>query len=167
MVCQSCGFALESWYRFCPHCGAVPGTVKPKQAGLTLLGAYAKMWKNFAVFRGRASRQEYWYVYLVQNLILLAGMLMMLLPWVIGILCGNEGSLTVVFVMAVAILLYMLVAILPNIAIMVRRLHDTGKSGWFHFLNLIPYVGSIVMIVLLAQDSQPGANQYGPNPKGK
>ncbi|MDR0328534.1 MAG: DUF805 domain-containing protein [Planctomycetaceae bacterium] len=56
---------------------------------------------------------------------------------------------------------------LPSICIQVRRLHDSGKSRWFWFINLIPYVGGLIFLVLMCFDSQRGDNQYGPNPKGE
>ena len=54
---------------------------------------------------------------------------------------------------------------MPSIAVMVRRLHDIGKSGWWYFIALIPLAGPIWLIVLLATDSQEGTNEYGVNPK--
>ena len=61
--------------------------------------------------------------------------------------------------------LYSLAIILPSLAIEIRRLHDIGKSGWWIFIALIPLVGSIWLLVLLATEGQPGENQYGPDPK--
>ena len=61
---------------------------------------------------------------------------------------------------------YGLVVLLPTIAVSVRRLHDTGRSGWWLLIAFIPLIGVIVLIIFFVQDSQPGANQYGPNPKG-
>jgi uncharacterized membrane protein YhaH (DUF805 family) len=55
---------------------------------------------------------------------------------------------------------------LPALAVAVRRLHDTGRSGWWVLIGIIPLIGDIVLLVFTVQDSQPGANQYGPNPKG-
>ena len=55
--------------------------------------------------------------------------------------------------------------VLPNLAVTIRRLHDTGKSGWFIFIGLIPVIGSIWLLVLMFTNSQPGENSYGPNPK--
>jgi uncharacterized membrane protein YhaH (DUF805 family) len=54
----------------------------------------------------------------------------------------------------------------PSIAVATRRLHDTGRSGWWQLLALIPLVGLIVLIVFLAQDGKSGQNHYGPSPKG-
>ncbi len=61
--------------------------------------------------------------------------------------------------------LYSLAVLVPSIAVTVRRLHDTGRSGWWILIGLIPIVGTIILIVFLVQDSKPGSNEYGPNPK--
>jgi uncharacterized membrane protein YhaH (DUF805 family) len=63
-------------------------------------------------------------------------------------------------------IVYGLFVFLPSLAVSVRRMHDVGKSGWMLFINLIPILGWIYYIVLLCRDSEPGDNQYGPNPKG-
>jgi uncharacterized membrane protein YhaH (DUF805 family) len=47
----------------------------------------------------------------------------------------------------------------------IRRLHDTGRSGWWMLISFLPLIGFIVLIIFFVQDSQPGTNQYGPNPK--
>jgi uncharacterized membrane protein YhaH (DUF805 family) len=61
--------------------------------------------------------------------------------------------------------LYGLVVLLPSLAVSVRRLHDTGKSGWMILINLIPLIGIIWILILMIKDSDPGDNEYGPNPK--
>lgn len=61
--------------------------------------------------------------------------------------------------------LYSLAILLPTWAVTVRRLHDVGKSGWWIFISLIPLIGGIWLFILTLTDSQPGDNQYGPNPK--
>jgi uncharacterized membrane protein YhaH (DUF805 family) len=58
-----------------------------------------------------------------------------------------------------------LALLIPTLAVGARRLHDTGRSGWWLLIGLIPIVGWIILLVFFVQDSQP-ANQYGPNPKG-
>lgn len=57
--------------------------------------------------------------------------------------------------------------ILPRISLIVRRLHDTNKSGWFFFISFIPLVGSFILLIFLLMDSKPGTNRYGENPKEK
>ena len=63
-------------------------------------------------------------------------------------------------------IIYSLFIITPTIAVSVRRLHDIGKSGWMILISLIPFVGGIWMLILMIRDSNPGDNEYGPNPKG-
>ncbi len=62
--------------------------------------------------------------------------------------------------------LFQLVMFLPGLAALSRRLHDTGKSGWYFLLILIPIIGAIILLIFLASDSQEGPNKWGPNPKG-
>jgi uncharacterized membrane protein YhaH (DUF805 family) len=62
---------------------------------------------------------------------------------------------------------YMLFVFLPGLSVQVRRLHDTGRSGWYLFVVLIPIIGAFIWLYFLIQDSMPGENQYGPNPKEK
>ena len=107
--------------------------------------------KKYAVFSGRARRMEYWMFML--GVIVIAVVLVIL---EIGVSEG-PGILTSLFYLSI---------LLPGIAVGVRRLHDTGRSGWWWFISVIPILGGLWMLVLTLLDSEPGENQYGPNPKG-
>jgi uncharacterized membrane protein YhaH (DUF805 family) len=111
---------------------------------------YLSVLKKYAVFSGRASRSEFWFFQLfnVIALIVLA---------IVDSVVGTRGILEG---------LYGLAVLLPSLSVIVRRLHDIGRSGWWFFIELVPAVGVIILIVFLCQDSQPVANQYGVNPKG-
>jgi len=61
--------------------------------------------------------------------------------------------------------LYSLAVLIPTLAVTVRRLHDVDRSGWWIFINLIPLIGFIVLLVFAVTDGTPGSNRYGPNPK--
>ena len=61
--------------------------------------------------------------------------------------------------------IYALGVMIPGIAVSVRRLHDTGRSGWWLLINLVPLLGSIVFIYFTVLDSNPESNEYGPSPK--
>ncbi|GAA3966223.1 DUF805 domain-containing protein [Allohahella marinimesophila] len=111
---------------------------------------YKKALQNYVVFTGRAHRTEYWMFILIHILILLG---IGLVERTLGL--GNFLSG-----------LYSLVLFIPLISAAVRRLHDTGRTGWWYLLMLIPVIGTIIIIIMLALDSEPGANEYGPNPKG-
>lgn len=114
--------------------------------------AYKLFWQNYVNFNSRSRRSDYWYAILWNLLIGFVGGLLAIIP-VIGTL------------VTVLLALLELASLIPMIALSVRRLQDTGKSGLFFLLNLIPIVGQIVLIVFYCGDSQPGNNQYGENPK--
>jgi uncharacterized membrane protein YhaH (DUF805 family) len=112
--------------------------------------------KKYACFSGRARRQEYW-LFALFNII--AGI-------IIGVIAGVLVSVTNVTAFAYLGSIYNLAVLIPGLAVLFRRLHDTGRSGWWWLLSFIPIIGWIVLIVFCCLDSQPGDNQYGPNPKG-
>ena len=110
---------------------------------------YLEVLKKYAVFEGRARRTEYWMFFLF-NLII---------SFVIGFVEGMFGSPGILY------LIYALAVLIPGIAVSVRRLHDIGKSGWWILIGLVPLVGPIILLVFAVMDSQPGDNEFGPNPK--
>ena len=107
--------------------------------------------KRYADFEGRSSRKEFWMFLLFTNLV--AATL-----FVFGAAVSRDLG-------AGLLLLGVLGALLPFIAVQVRRFHDQGKSGWFALLNLIPYVGIVIVLIFMAIDGAAGDNQYGSNPK--
>ena len=112
--------------------------------------------KKYATFEGRARRNEYWYFVLFYVLAIVA---LVIVDQMIGTFSEEAeiGLLSGLFVLATFI---------PSLAVTVRRLHDTDRSGWWILINFIPIVGAIVLLVFTLLDSQPGANRFGPNPKG-
>jgi uncharacterized membrane protein YhaH (DUF805 family) len=120
---------------------------------------YLAVWKKYAVFAGRARRKEYWHFWLFNILItLVLGIITTVMGFVSqGTSLGLIGS--------GLLCVYGLAVLIPGIAVSVRRLHDTGKSGWWLLIGLVPFVGGIVLLVFMVQDSQRDANQYGLNPK--
>jgi uncharacterized membrane protein YhaH (DUF805 family) len=113
---------------------------------------YLHALRNYATFRGRARRAEFWMFALVSWLIMIP------LAIIGAILHGENGAITLVD-------LYSLAVFLPSLALIVRRLHDVGRSGWWLFIALVPFIGAIILLVFYCTDSQPGPNAYGPNPK--
>ena len=114
--------------------------------------AVTSVFNNYATFSGRARRSEYWYFVLFNGLVGFA------IGFVGGIILGERLT-------NIVSTLYSLAVLVPSLAVGVRRLHDTGRSAWRYLFLLIPFVGWIILVVFLAQDSQPGVNVYGPNPK--
>ena len=113
---------------------------------------------RYANFEGRARRSEYWYFTLFYVLSYL------LISFCAGLLTALLGeSLAFISIILIAILVFGL--LIPNLAVTIRRLHDIGKSGWFMLIGIIPLVGSIILLVYLCSEGQPGTNLYGPDPK--
>lgn len=119
---------------------------------------YKAVLNKYADFTGRARRSEYWF-FVLGNLIIYIG-----LAVIGGLLGGITGSEEGAIVPIALIGIFVLAILIPSIAVGVRRLHDTGKSGWWYLISLVPF-GSIVLLVFFCMDSEPGANQWGPNPK--
>lgn len=114
---------------------------------------YLEVLKKYAVFSGRARRKEYW-LFLLFNVLISIGLA--IIEGAAGLTYRGYGVLRFYYLLAVLI---------PWIAVSVRRLHDTGHSGWWLLISFIPLIGAIALLVFYLQDSQPGENQYGPNPK--
>jgi uncharacterized membrane protein YhaH (DUF805 family) len=115
---------------------------------------YIEVMKKYAVFSGRARRQEYWMFVLFNVIIAL----------VLGIIEGIADSDSGVS-RSTLTTLYGLAILIPSLAVSVRRLHDTGRTGWWMLIGVIPVIGTIVLLIFMIQDGRPTDNQYGPNPK--
>ena len=116
---------------------------------------YLKALKNYVGFSGRARRREYWFFALFS-------LLMTIALSILDLIIFNLSSETVLVMFTGA---YVLAVFIPTLAVAFRRLHDTGKSGWWSLINLVPGIGTFLFFVLLLLDSQPGENQWGPSPK--
>jgi uncharacterized membrane protein YhaH (DUF805 family) len=170
MFCGACGFANSVSSRFCVSCGSqMPKlgetTVLPPPAAVDALPtdsiqqtikedgflgfAPKKMsfgetikhcFKNYANFKGRASRSEYWYFYLFGILVL----------FVIAMVSAALYSLVV------------LGLLLPFISVLTRRLHDTGRSGVKALFLFVPFIGGILLLIWLCKAGDKTANKFGP-----
>ncbi|HEX2825281.1 MAG TPA: DUF805 domain-containing protein [Burkholderiales bacterium] len=105
---------------------------------------YVEVLKKYAVFEGRSAREEFWVFTLVNFIV----------------------SLVLHFIFPLLGMIYALAVLLPGIGVGIRRLHDIGRSGWWLLISFVPLIGIVVLIYFFVQDSQPGSNEYGPNPKG-
>ncbi len=103
---------------------------------------------KYVTFSGRARRSEFWWFYLFTIILFI----------VVGIIDAAIGNSILGYLLFLAI-------VLPSLAATMRRLHDTGRAGWWVLIGLVPFIGAISLIVFECQDSQPGTNQYGPSPK--
>ena len=108
---------------------------------------YIEALQKYAVFDGRATRSEYWLFILVHAIIsVIFGLIPLVLDWFV-----------------VVEVVYFLALLVPALAVGARRLHDSGKSGWLQLILLVPLIGWIIVIVLMALPSE-ADNKYGPRP---
>ncbi|MFG1605140.1 DUF805 domain-containing protein [Actinoplanes sp. NPDC049265] len=123
--------------------------------GVSPLGYWLGCFRKYATFSGRARRAEYWW-YTLFNLIIYAVLVG------IGFLMGDSDTGTTVF--GFMVMAYILVVFLPTLAVTCRRLHDAGLSGGWQLLGFVP-IGGLVVFIMTILDSNPGPNQYGPDPR--
>ena len=170
MTCRYCGELLSEHDKFCPNCGAkveaskaettVINPVHTHQDGcghqeeqvhqgyvanpqsVSFLTAVKLFFTRYADFNGRSRRSEYWWVCLFNAIV--GGLIGVVLPRLSG--------------------LWTLAILVPTLALVVRRLHDVGKRGWFYLWILLPLAGPIIILIQLLKDSTED-NEWGPNPK--
>ena len=111
-----------------------------------MIEAYKKFITNYATFSGCSSRSDYWYVVLCN--------------FIIGLAISLLTSITGIKEMVYLSYIYSLATLVPSIAIVVRRLHDINKSGWYYLMALIPLAGPIIVLVYLLTDRKE-PNQFG------
>ncbi|MFF4874141.1 DUF805 domain-containing protein [Streptomyces sp. NPDC003444] len=109
---------------------------------------YLDVLKKYAVFSGRARRKEFW---MFQLFNIIAVIILSILDSILGI--------------QILSLVYTLAVFLPSLGVSVRRLHDTGRSGWWILIALVPLVGGIILLVFNCLEGEQQQNAYGPNPK--
>lgn len=132
------------------------GATRPK--GVTDMEMMIAPLKKYADFQGRARRAEYWMFVVFQILVYIAVAIVSMI--VSG---GDTNSAAASALMG----LVTLGLLLPSIAVTVRRLHDTNRSGWWILISLLPLIGGIWLFVLTVLDGTPTSNRFGPDPKGR
>lgn len=132
---------------------------------MTLFEAIGSVLSKYGSFAGRARRSEYWWFALANAVVMNILSAVLVLPNAeYGVVNGTysfhaEGPGVLIW------LLLGLALFLPGLAVTVRRLHDTGTSGGFIFIWLVPVIGWILLLVRLIKEGDSGPNQYGPDPR--
>ncbi len=116
---------------------------------------YLKVMNNYANFNGRARREEFWMFQLINILIYVA---LTVVSFALMSVTESAMAFGLIYLYAFAILI-------PSLAVLVRRLHDIGKSGMFFFVSFIPIIGGIWLLVMEVTEGDKGGNMYGPDPK--
>ena len=120
---------------------------------------YLKVLKQYTDFSGRARRKEYWMFVLFNIIFSICALL-------IDVLIGTSFEMNGINLgYGYIYMLYGLFVFIPGLAVLIRRLHDIGKSGWYILISFIPLIGGIWLLVLLVTDSDAGNNKWGSNPK--
>ncbi len=122
--------------------------------------AIKSFWSNYATFKGRARRSEYWFIqlFLIITNVAVGAIDLSLMNGDVDRFIANGGG-------GIVGLVWILVTIVPALAVLVRRLHDTGKSGWWVLMGFVPFAGAIVLFVFTVLDSTSAENKYGLSPK--
>ncbi len=118
---------------------------------------YLEALRKYATFEGRARRKEYWFF-------ILFNVLAVVVLGIIDVVLGTSSKETGLGLLSG---LYLLAVLLPALAVTVRRLHDTDRSGWWILIEFIPLIGGLVLLIFTLLDSTPGSNRFGPSPKGE
>jgi uncharacterized membrane protein YhaH (DUF805 family) len=140
--------------------------------GMSFTQAVRSVLTQYAGFSGRARRSEYWWYSLFHAIVALVVMTCAISVALITSLPATDppteaeaAAMGIALLIAILVTdLLLLTLFLPGLALIIRRLHDTGRSGWYYLITLIPF-GGIVLLVFMFEDSGRGPNQYGPSPK--
>lgn len=153
------GYNATPTYGLAPYAAALDTNPRPSVTMPQAVKLWLKNWKNFS---GRASRSEFWWTYLSIVIVeMVLGIVLMIIAF--GIIAATNGSDASGFL---ALLLYgvfgltALALVVPSVSLAVRRMHDTNQSGWLALVTLIPSVGSIILLVLAAQPSNPAGARF-------
>lgn len=123
-------------------------------------------YKRYAEFSGRSRRMEYWMFRLFEFAAIIALFVVVSgLAAVAGSAGGDTAGGVFGSIGGLLIVAFVLGSFIPGLAVTVRRLHDTGRSGWMLLIGLIPLIGPIVLLVFLFSDGTRGPNEYGSDPK--
>jgi uncharacterized membrane protein YhaH (DUF805 family) len=127
-----------------------------KEVVMSFAEAVKSFWSRYTMFKGRSRRSEYWFIqlFLIITNLAAAAIDLALMGGDVDRFIANGGG-------GILGLIWILVTILPALAVLVRRLHDTGRSGWWALIGLVPLVGGVVLFVFSVLDSTAGENQYG------
>lgn len=127
---------------------------------MSFLDAIKSFWSHYSKFKGRSRRSEYWWIqlFLVLTNLAVAAIDLALMEGDLDRFIANGGG-------GIVGLIWILVTIVPALAVLVRRLHDTGKSGWWVLIGFVPLIGGIVLLVFTVLDSDAVENKFGVLPK--
>lgn len=128
--------------------------------GATFGQAFSRFWRKYATFTGRASRSEFWWWMLASVIVSTVLYFFFIAMFAVGMSMGDSALSAFAIIAYLPLFVWSLAILIPSLAIIWRRLHDTNRSGGWFFIGLIPFVGGIILYVLLALDSDPAGARY-------
>lgn len=166
--CTKCGQPLKDGAMFCGDCGtaaanvasnATINTTRVEAPSVNGMGWYMLAWKKWFQVSGRSSRREYWTFFLVNLLVFVC------VAVATTVFFANGDIDSRVTAIRLSAGLCVLIIFIATLTCKIRRLHDTGKSGWWILFSLGPYLGSFVILIFTLLNSDAGPNKFGENPK--
>lgn len=151
-----------------PQAGSPEPPLWAPYYGAPFTAAFARFWRKYAVFNGRASRSEYWWWQLITGVVALVLSIISTSVAASGMTMGADGTpepgpgfapfMIILGIWAIA-------TVIPNLAVLVRRLHDANLSGWLVLLGIVPIIGGIAVLVFTLLPSQPAGQRYDRPPQ--
>lgn len=158
-ICTYCGGEMHNTALACDHCGKPFGINKHKDKESIFI-YYIDAIRHYADFNGRTKRKDYWMFMLVNFIIVFSALLMGLI--ILTITIDSFLAYIVMILMFIISIIYSGFILFPLLSISVRRLHDQDRSGLFILFNVIPWIGNLAVVILMALPGTPYDNRYGP-----
>jgi uncharacterized membrane protein YhaH (DUF805 family) len=158
---QAPGYGQQYGQGLAPYTAVYDSSPRPSVTMTQAVKLWLKNWKNFS---GRASRSEYWWVFLALSIVEIVVMVVVMIVAFVVFAATDSGAGSAPMMLFIALYgilgLLGLAVIVPWLSLSARRLHDTNQSGWMYLVGLIPYAGPIIQIVLMAQASNPAGARF-------
>ena len=171
-ICQRCGYNNPDRMLYCQRCGTQLTSYQMgfKPFKRMTFGKAIKicMKEKFATFSGRASRAEYWWFALFVMLIMIPFVTVSYILAFYLMYKNHADEAEIIksaFIGFIPMFIVCAIFFIPSLSALVRRLHDTGRSGWWYLISFVPSVGGLVLFVFSLLESQHFTNEYGPEPE--
>lgn len=158
-ICTYCGGEVNTNAKFCDHCGK-PFEIDSNLPKSSIFVYYIDAIKHYTDFNGRCDRKHYWMFMLVNALII--GGFLSIGYLLLSITIESILSTIIMVILLILSIVYSGFILFPILSISIRRLHDQDRSGLFLLFNLIPWIGNLAVVILMALPGTPYDNRYGP-----
>lgn len=158
-ICTYCSNEMHNTALVCDHCGKAFEIDKNKDKESIFI-YYIDAIRHYTDFNGRTKRKDFWMFMLVNFIIVVSALLLGLI--ILTLTIDGFFAYIVMIIMFILSIIYSGFILFPLLSISVRRLHDQDRSGWFILFNVIPWIGNLAVVILMALPGTPYDNRYGP-----